>query len=149
MVREFLDRDPSLITKHSPWGAYVLLHIAATHGDREMVHLLLSRGIDANECGNPDRETPLFFAYRRPFVNAEVLLAHGADIRARAKHGSTLLHGAVMLDDTEWLEFLLRHGADPEAQTDARQSPWMLAVQQKRRRASAILVEFARNHRRP
>ena len=113
-----------------------------------MVQLFLSRGIDANECCNPARQTPMFFAYTRPYANTELLLSNGANIQARAKNGITLLRHAVLMDDLGWLKFLLRHGADPDAQTGARQSPWMLAVQYKRRQASAILTEHSRNRRR-
>jgi ankyrin repeat protein len=144
-VRDLLRRQPSLILKHDPNGGYSLLHIGALYGDSAMVELLLEYGIDPNEARQPSRTTPLFFAHRYPYQNAELLLAHGANINARAKHELTVLHPAAMSGDLEWIKFLLNHGADPNAQTEARQSPWMLAVKWKRHQAAALLVEFSRN----
>jgi len=143
-VRKFLDTRPALIRKHTPWGGYSLLHMGALFGDPPLVALLLERGIDPNEARQPDRTTPLFFARKHPYINAEILLSHGADIHARAKHGRTVLHWAAGIGDLEWIRFLLRHGADPNAQTKARQSPWMLAVKWKRPQAAALLAEFGR-----
>jgi ankyrin repeat protein len=112
------------------------------YGDIAMVQLLLEHGIDANESRQPDRLTPLWFAHKRPYDKAELLLARGASIHARAKHGLTVLHTAAMMGDTEWIKFLLQCGADPNAQTEARQCPWMLAVKHGRPQAAAFLTEF-------
>jgi ankyrin repeat protein len=144
-VKKFLDARPALIRKHTPWGGYSLLHMGALFGDPALVALLLERGIDPNEARQPDRTAPLFFARKHPYGNAEVLLSRGADINARAKHGRTVLHWAAGIGDLEWIKFLLRHGADPNMQTKARQSPWMLAVKWKRPQAATLLVEFSRN----
>ena len=144
-VRKFLDTRPALIRKHTPWGGYSLLHMGALFGDPPLVALLLERGIDPNEARQPDRTTPLFFARKHPYDNAEILLSRGADIHARAKHGRTVLHWAAGIGDLEWIKFLLRHGADPNMQTKARQSAWMLAVKWKRPQAAALFVEFSRN----
>ena len=145
IVRKFLDTRPALIRKHTPWGGYSLLHMGALFGDPALVALLLERGIDPNEARQPDCTTPLFFARKHPYDNAEILLSRGADINARAKHGRTVLHWAAEIGDLEWIKFLLRHGADPNAQTKARQSPWMLAVKWKHPQAAALLAEFSRN----
>ncbi len=109
-----------------------------------MVELFLDGGIDPNESRQPDRLTPLFFAHQRPYDKAELLLARGANIAARDKHGRTVLHHAVILNDAGWLKFLLEHGADPEAQTKSRETPWMHAVRWKRPQAAKLLVEFAK-----
>ena len=106
-----------------------------------MVKLLLEHGIDPNEAGQPLWRTPLFFSYKFPYHNAELLLASGADVSACGKHGQTVLHESVMRSDPEWIKFLLRHGADPNVQTRAQQSPWMLAVKWKRFQAAALFFE--------
>ncbi|HYK88432.1 MAG TPA: ankyrin repeat domain-containing protein [Acidobacteriota bacterium] len=143
-VRTFLNQKPSLIYKRSPWGGISLLHLAATYADLDMVRLLLSHGLDPNESRNNARVTPLFFAYRPPYEKAELLLAHGADIRARAKHGFTVLHVAVTRGDEGWVEFLLSHGAETEVQTEDRQTPWALAVEGNQHRIAGILARTGR-----
>jgi hypothetical protein len=144
-VRNILTDQPWLVKKHSPWGGYSLLHIGARYGDTAMVRLFLEQGIDPNEAKQPDRITPLFFSYKAPYENAELLLSCGANINARAKHGQTVLHQAMMHEDPEWIKFLLQHGADPNLQTKTRESPWMLAVKWKRFQAAALLEEFSRD----
>jgi len=144
-VRNFLADQPWLVKKHSPWGGYSLLHIGARYGDTAMVKLLLDHGIDPNDAKQPDRMSPLFFSYKFPYQNAELLLSCGADINRRAKHGQTVLHQSMMRDDPGWIEFLLQHGADPNLQTKTRESPWMFAVRWKRLQAAALLEKFITN----
>lgn len=144
-VRRFLTDQPWLIKKHSPWGGYSLLHIGASYGDTAMIELLLDHGIDPNEAKQPDRMTPLFFSYKFPYRNAELLLSCGADINRRAKYGQTVLHQSMMRDDPGWIEFLLQHGADPNLQTKTRESPWMFAVRWKRLQSAALLEKFITN----
>ncbi len=141
-VRNFLTHQPWLIKKHSPWGGFSLLHIGVEYGDSAMVKLLLQHGIDPNEAKQPDRMTPLFFSYKFPYHNAELLLSCGADINRRAKYGQTVLHQSMMRGDPGWIEFLLQHGADPNLQTKTRESPWMFAVRWKRLQAAALLEKF-------
>ena len=143
IVREMLERDPSLIRKRSPWGLSAL-HLAAQYGDPELVGLLLSLGADPNDAPKSYNSTPLFFASSPPFENARLLLAHGADINARCKYGGTVLHSAAASGDEAWLDFLLAHGADPNIQTEARQTPWALAVRYKRARVAEKLTAWAR-----
>lgn len=147
-VRTFLDQKPYLINKRSPWRSLSLLHLAAAYGDLEMVQLLLSHGLDSNESSNGARLTPLFFACRPPYEIAQLLLDHGANIRARAKHGFTVLHRAAQIGDEGWVEFLLSHDAETEVQTEARQTPWALAVKCKKHRIAMMLTHTDRNRSR-
>lgn len=146
MLQEMLERDPALIQKRSPSG-WSALHLAVAYGDPKMMGLLLSFGADPNDAPKTVGYPPLFFASSPPFENAELLLAHGADINARAKHGATVLHSAAAGGQVDWLEFLLAHGADPEIQTDARQTPWAVAVRYKRDRAAQRITDAVRSRR--
>jgi ankyrin repeat protein len=139
-----LERDPALIRKRSPncWSA---LHLAAAYGDPKMIRVLLSFGADPNDAPKTVSHTPLFFASRAPFENAELLLARGADINARAKHGATVLHSAAAYGNEDWIDFLLAHGANPDIQTDARQTPWAIAVRHGRDRAAQRITDAIRS----
>lgn len=126
-VRAMLSRDPNLIHKCAPEGGWTALHIGAGYADTELMTLLISFGGGVNAR---DRRglTPIFFATGTPYSNAELLLANGADVNAHGKHGFTALHYAAAAGNTSFVSFLLTHGADANAQTDARQTPWALAV---------------------
>ncbi len=136
-LRSMLDADPTLARKRSPDG-WTALHIAARYAEPETVDLLISAGADVN-CPGKRGLTPLFFATEEPYSNAELLLARGADINARGKHGFTVLHYAAKWGYAGLVEILLDHGARPDVQTDARQTPWELAVRQGHRRVAALL----------
>lgn len=57
------------------------------------------------------------------------LLAAGADMQARDKHGFTALHFAVNAGDGACVQILLDHGADPEARAMSQQwTPLHLAA---------------------
>jgi len=140
LVQTMLNENPSLIRRHSPDG-WTALHIAARYAPTETVALLISAGADVNSLGKR-RLTPLFFATEEPYNNAELLLAKGADIDARGKHGFTVLHYAAKWGYAKLVAFLLAHGARLDSQTDARQTPWELAVRQGHRSAAALLSSW-------
>jgi ankyrin repeat protein len=137
-VLTMLNENPGLVHKHSPdrWAA---IHIAARYADTEMLTLLISAGADVNDSSNTKGLTPLFFAWKEPHDNAELLLTDGADIDARGKHGFTVLHYAAMTGRLTFAQFLLAHGAHSDIQTDGRQTPWALAVRHGHRALAALL----------
>jgi ankyrin repeat protein len=137
-VRGMLNEDPRLLHKHSPDG-WTVLHIAARYADTEMLTLLVSAGADVNDNRNKKWKTPLFFATEEPYSNAVLLLANGAEIDARARHGFTVLHFAAKWGYAAFVEFLLAHGARSDIQTDARQTAWALAVRNGHQRVAAVL----------
>lgn len=138
LVRTMLEAEPNLIFRQSTdrWSA---LHMAARYADPGMVDLLLSAGADANGRTLPHRPTPFFFAFPQPYRKAELLLAKGADINARAKHGFTVLHYAANRGDTGFVDFLLAHGAQRDLQTHGRQTAWSLAVRAGHPQAAKLL----------
>jgi ankyrin repeat protein len=93
-VRTLLDQQPLLIPKHSPIQIGCM-QIAARYADKEMLKLLISAGGDVNDCSNPKRLTPLFYAWKEPYDRAELLLAAGENVNARSKNGTTMFHLAA------------------------------------------------------
>ena len=138
LVQAMLDADPSLVHRRSP-DRWTGLHIAVGYSNAEIVALLIAAGAEVNRPGNRGR-TPLFFVGAEPFDNARLLLDHGADINAAAKHGFTALHSAAIAGNADFVRFLVAHGANTNAQTDARQTAWALAVRWGHRNVAAILA---------
>jgi ankyrin repeat protein len=106
-VREFLDRDPSLIRTIRACGRRPL-STATEFGRNPVVHLLLDRGVDPNlaEAG-ATRGTALRTAASmddRELV--ELLLAHGADPNAYLDSGGT----AIGWSSPEILPLMIAHG---------------------------------------
>lgn len=64
-----------------------------------------------------------------------------ADVNTRDHYGSTPLHAAATLGDTDALRLLLDAGADIDAQGEHAHTPLMDAVQQGRIDAAKLLVE--------
>jgi ankyrin repeat protein len=58
----------------------------------------------------------------------KVMLAHRANLHARALGNLSALHSAVIRQRVQTVELLLQHGADVNAQDDMGQTPLMLAA---------------------
>jgi uncharacterized protein len=137
-VREIVDRHPEAVNGRATWGE-TPIEAAAQMGSREIVEYLLERGapldfLTACVLGREDqvRErlesdpelatkrgvhelAPLYFAAIGGNLEvAELLLAAGADVDARAESAAPV-HGAVMGRSAAMLRWLLEHGADPSA----------------------------------
>jgi uncharacterized protein len=103
-----------------------LIAQAAAAGDVETVSDLLEADPVLVHCHTRDGWTPLHlaahFGHRQV---AEALLAHGADVHARAANdlGTTPLLWAVMGQDVATVTLLLDHGADVNETTAAGSTP--------------------------
>jgi ankyrin repeat protein len=87
----------------------VLLQLQSSHRPRE----LNTQGVDTREMKNG--YTPLDLAEFASNHNkiVQLLVAHGANVNARAASGATPLFWAVMRDQKDDAKFLLDHGANP------------------------------------
>ncbi len=87
----------------------ILLQSQDAHRSRE----LNAQGVDTRELKNG--YTPLDLAEFASDHNKmmQLLVAHGADVNARAASGATPLFWAVMRDQKDDVKFLLDHGANP------------------------------------
>ncbi len=137
VVAFLLDHKANLESRNS-LGETPLL-IAARHGNREMVELLLNRGaiisaplIRRTPGGQPGDEgnTALHQVAENGYKSvAEVLLAHGADVTSLNSHQRTPLHFAAEKGFKAVAELLLVRGANPNLKDDHRSAPLHLAVQ--------------------
>lgn len=119
-VQELLDADPSLASAYAPDGFFPL-GLAAFFRHADVVDHLVAKGADVRAVAkNPMRVTALHSAVadggdRRI---AKALIAAGADVNAKQRHGWTPLHGAAHSGDHEIVQLLLERGADPSATHD-------------------------------
>lgn len=99
-----------------------LLMTAARSGNRDVVRMLLARGVPVNARESTLGQTALMWAVarRHPEVVGE-LLGGGADVNAASVRGSTALHFAVQQSDLQMTERLIAAGADVHARMRVRQ----------------------------
>ena len=137
-VRELLDRHPELLDVKASWNESPI-EAATQMGNRAIIDDLIARGapVDfftalvlgkfervsrelkanldlAQSRGVHDLPALYFAAIGGDIAVAELLLAAGADVNARAQAAAPI-HGAVMGGSTDMLRLLLRHGADASA----------------------------------
>jgi len=139
-VADFLNKGANVNESSDGWTA---LHSAAYRGDEAMLNLLLARGAKVNARTaklrsarfTPDTyesplKTPLFAAAAGGHAKiAEILLAHGADVKVRGDGGDTALHRAAAEGETEVARVMLGHSADPNARTETGETPLQWAAQ--------------------
>jgi len=98
------------------------LHYAADLGNKKMVSLFLSKGIDINKK-NKSGFTALHFASRDGHTDVvRLLVSKGADINAKTKKGWTPLILAAFNDNKEIGKLLIKNGADAVAMDEDRRS---------------------------
>lgn len=123
------------------------IHKACRDGNLPMVKQILDAGLPVDFL-NAGRMSPLFAAFGNSFVGclsqynppaqlavAEYLLSRGANINDKC-HDMTILHYMVERAGTEAttmvaIDFLLAHGANPNALNDYGQSPLHYAGNQQ------------------
>jgi putative CocE/NonD family hydrolase len=119
------------------------LHYTALEDYSGVAELLLVKGAKIDERDGEYNFTPLHYAARFGSTKVvEVLIAHGADIKAKDKWGYQPIHWAAYHDRPEIIELLTAKGADVNAKTSLGQTPLQLAIP-KRNTAS---IEMLRKH---
>lgn len=100
-------------------SADTLLHWAAIRDAKNVVELLLDRGVDPELEDNQSR-TPLDYASRGDaFGAAELLLDRGANTRGSNRAGVTPLHSATAADGVATARLLLERGANACGPTES------------------------------
>ena len=116
-VRAHVERDLSLVSAYAADGFFPL-GLAAFFRRAEVVEYLIAKGADVRAVAkNPMQVTALHSAVADGGDSriARALVAAGADVNAKQRHGWTPLHGAAHSGDRELVELLLARGADPDA----------------------------------
>ena len=137
-VRELVERHPELVNARASWNE-TPIEAATQLGRRDIIEYLLATGasldfytacvlgrrdqVEAELAADPARarargvhDLPVlyFAAIGGQREIAELLLAAGAGVN-EATDAAAPIHGAVMGRSAELIEWLLRHGASPEA----------------------------------
>jgi adenosylhomocysteine nucleosidase len=116
--------DPELVRAFSPDG-FTALHLAAFFGKTEVARRLVQAGAEVNVySANDFHVQPLHSAAAGRHIEiCRLLIAGGADVDARQRHGYTPLHAAAQNGDVELLELLLSAGANPSIAKDDGETP--------------------------
>ena len=139
---ELIEKDPSLANAYSPDG-FTPLGFAVFFAQPRIVETLLNTGADVNL---PSREsmkvTPLASAAAAKQTEiARLLIAHGANVNARAASGHIPLHEAAGNGNVELVKLLIENGADLNARTDDGKTPLDFAIEYKRTEVIDLLKE--------
>lgn len=123
-LRERLDEDPARASAFSPDG-FTALHLAAFFGKTEAARALIEAGAAVGVYSQNDLWVqPLHSAASgRHHEVCRLLIAAGADVNAKQRHGFSPLHAAAQQGDDELVELLLSAGADPSAPRDGGETP--------------------------
>lgn len=96
------------------------LMAAAAEGCIDSVKVLLSAGADASHCDEEGTTVLMVAEFAEELM--DMLLSAGADVNAMDGDDETALYKAARLADAEYVEWLLRHGADPYQATVMEQT---------------------------
>ena len=147
-TRKLLDEDPSRANAFADDGFHPL-GLAAFFKRPEVVDLLLARGADP---APPSRNQQAFTALHsaaagdagaRDMSIVRALVEAGAPVNALSGSGTTPLHTAAFLGDTEVVELLLSRGADPRIPSKDGKTPIDLASAQGHPEVAALLERRA------
>jgi ankyrin repeat protein len=109
-------------------------------GYEMMTKMLLANGDNVDEKDEIYEFTALHYAAR--FGNkgvAEVLIANGADIKAKDKWDYQPIHWAAYHDRSDIVGLLLSKGADINAKTSLGQTPLQLALERRNTKTVELL----------
>lgn len=140
-VRAHLERDPALASAVAPDGFFPL-GLAAFFRRADVVDVLISQGADVSAVArNPMQVTALHSAVADggDARIARALVAAGADVNARQRHGWTPLHGAADSGDAGLVELLVARGADPNVTHDGGKTALELAREKGHTAVVAVL----------
>lgn len=130
-LQKLLRDNPSLLNDRNPVMAQTPLHVSSGYNNVEIVKFLLNwQGPEKVEleAKNMYGETPLHMAAKNGCnAAAQLLLAHGAIVEAKANNGMTPLHLAVWYslraEDCSTVKTLLEYNADCSSKDNEGMTP--------------------------
>lgn len=128
LTRSFLEKDATLLNKHSQDG-FTPLGFAAYFGREEIAKYLVALGADVNQPSNNGFQVaPLHSAVAAGNVFiTELLLRCGADVNARQQQDVTPLHAAAHNKNVALVTMLLAAGANKNLVSQDGKSAWHYA----------------------
>ena len=104
------------------------MHVAALHGNADIVEWLISHGEDVNSL-TKERRTPLMMASERGYSKiVELLVRNGANIDVCDDDGLTPLMGAAFYGRSSVVKYLVDNGADVSARANDGSTAAQLAA---------------------
>lgn len=142
-VRALIKHDAALANAYAPDG-FMPLALAVFFGHPETAEVLLAAGAEVNAVTRESMKLTALnsAAASRQVTIARMLLAHGANVDARAENDFTPLHEAAANGDLEFATLLLEHGANVNAKTKEGKTPLAFAAERKR----TEMAEFLKQH---
>jgi uncharacterized protein len=166
-VKAMLNEHPALLDANASWneraiqaaaqtanyaiaeflleaGAPLEIPTAAVFGQREVVESLLRSDPElAHARGAHDLPLMYFPAVGGQLEIAEILLAAGSDVNARAPGGTTALHAAVLFGQQTMAKWLLEHGAEPNVRDGNEKTPLEIAEENGEQGIAVLLQEYS------
>ncbi len=120
-----------------PWSLYY----ATSHGQTNVVAMLLKLRVDVNEVGRDGSRALDIACLKGNAAIARILLDYGADPNLRNPSGGTPLHDAALIGNAELIELLLERGASLAARdSESASTPLQYAASFGRAEAVTVLV---------
>jgi ankyrin repeat protein len=120
-----------------------LLHYAASDGDVSLTKALIEHGADVNL--KPLTMICLWNNSRSEAANREVadlLLAHGANLKMVEENGLSLLHLAAIIDVASAVRYLLKRGIDVNIRDGFGRTPLHLAAMKGNTKIIECLLDY-------
>lgn len=135
LVKSLLDYGASSNSQSGVAEMKTPLHLAVEANQVEVIETIVrhkegntNEGTDFN-LKTVDGDSPLSLAMVRGYNRlVPILIQGGADVNARNGQDLTLLHQAILKQDSDTSVFLLNQGADLNALTGDQESPLQLAI---------------------
>jgi putative CocE/NonD family hydrolase len=141
MVDFLLARGADLARVRNKSGL-TALHVLASTGYKKIDRLRPAIGDNVDVRDGVYEFTALHYAARSGHKDfAEVLIAHGADIKVKDKWGYQPIHWAAHHDRADIVELLIGKGADINAKTSLGQTPLQLAKERRNTETVELLLK--------
>jgi ankyrin repeat protein len=136
VVKRLIEQYPSMISTNASWTE-TAIQAAAQTGQVDIVNYLLDHGADYDICtaamlGNLD-------------CMDDFLKKDPNQVNARGAHGIPLLYFPVIHAKTEVAEYLIQHGADPDAASPGGITPLHGAVMFSQPKMAVWLLDHGAN----
>lgn len=133
-AKRLIDENPDCINMMTPFGTW--LHVAAAHGQLEILKFLIERGADVNKCGGIAGGGALHIAASEGHLEiVKYLLSCGAFLDVSEPEKNPLF-GAIHQGHTKIAKLLIESGIDTKAQYTGKSMKGMDAM--------AFAVEWGR-----